>query len=233
MRSVSILSVGGNWSAPSYDYQDAMNLTCAACREAVSAQLDAEDPGVPPAAVEGHLARCADCRRFREAAPALRRDVQATPALNDPNLTSAILARIGLEVQSGRASGRYHRELRVALAVVAALQLLLALPALLLGSDGGAPVHAARELGSFSAALAVGFMVCAWQPRRAAGLLPVAAALAAFLALTALLDLAGGRAIVLAEASHLLELGGVGLLVLLGRASSGAGPRQRKPAVSR
>ena len=211
-----------------------MNLTCAACREAVSAGLDGEDAGAPQADVGAHLAACAECRGFSEAAAALDRGVRATPAATAPNLTAAILARIGAEVQAGpSAGGRYRSELRVALAVVAALQLLLALPALVFGSDGGAPIHAARELGSFSAALAVGFMVCAWQPRRIAGVLPVAGALAAFLAITALLDLAGGRAIVLAEASHLLELGGVGLLLLLGRSSAGSPPRPGKPVVSR
>jgi predicted anti-sigma-YlaC factor YlaD len=217
-----------------------MDLTCAACREAVSAGLDGEELAAPPAAVDAHLASCPGCRRFSDAAAALRDDTRAMPALSAPNLTSAILARIGAEVQGGRsAPAGYHRELRIALAVVAALQLLLALPALVLGNDGTAPIHAARELGSFSAALAVGFMVCAWQPRRVAGLLPVAGALAAFLAVTAALDLASGRAIALAEASHLLELGGVGLLILLGRSSAGSGPRAGtgprpgRPVVSR
>jgi predicted anti-sigma-YlaC factor YlaD len=104
---------------------------------------------------------------------------------------------------------------------------------LVLGNDGSAPVHAAREIGSFSAALAVGFLVCAWQPRRAAGLLPAAGALAAFLSATAVLDLLGGRAIALAEASHLLELGGVGLLMLIGRTSSGTRSGQGTPVPSR
>jgi predicted anti-sigma-YlaC factor YlaD len=211
-----------------------MNLTCAACREAVSAGLDGEDAGVPAVEVDAHLAACAECRRFSGAATALDRGVRAMPAVTAPNLTAAILARIGAEVQAGPSGGgRYRRELRTALVIVAALQLLLALPALILGSDGGAPIHAARELGSFSAALAVGFMVCAWQPRRIAGVLPVAGALAAFLAITALLDLASGRAIVLAEASHLLEVAGVALLALLGRSSAGSRPRPGKPVVSR
>jgi predicted anti-sigma-YlaC factor YlaD len=236
MGAVMISSVGGNSPPPSYDYQDAMNLTCDACREAVSAGLDAEDAGASPAAVAAHLAGCAGCRQFREAAATLHHGVRALPVATAPELTGVILARIGAEVQAGRSGlGRYRRELRVALAVVATLQLLLALPALLLGSDGAAPIHAARELGSFSAALAVGFMVCAWQPRRIAGLLPVAGALAAFLAITAVLDLLSGRAIALAEASHLLELGGVGLLLLLGRSSSGTTdtPRPGRPVVSR
>ena len=47
-----------------------------------------------------------------------------------------------------------------------------------LGDDPGATVHVARELGSFDVALAVGLLVAAWQPARAWGLLPVAAALA-------------------------------------------------------
>jgi predicted anti-sigma-YlaC factor YlaD len=211
-----------------------MNLTCTACRESVSASSDGEAPPAPRAAVEAHLATCAGCRGYRDAVTALGRAPladQAAPA--PPDLTGPILARIGAEVEASRTAGARHRELRVALAVVAALQLMLALPALVLGNDGSAPVHAAREIGSFSAALAVGFLVCAWQPRRAAGLLPAAGALAAFLSATAVLDLLGGRAIALAEASHLLELGGVGLLMLIGRTSSGTRSGQGTPVPSR
>jgi predicted anti-sigma-YlaC factor YlaD len=225
------------WNSPAKpdDYQDAMNLSCTTCRESVSATLDGEDPGAPRAAVEAHLAGCAGCRAYRDAVTALppRGALAAQGQQDAPDLTGPILARIGTEVEAGRAGGSHRRELRVALAVVAALQLLLALPALVLGSDGSAPVHAAREIGSFSAALAVGFLVCAWQPRRAAGLLPAAGALAAFLAITALLDLAGGRAVALAEASHLLEMGGVGLLLLLGRTSTGGRSGHSTPVASR
>jgi predicted anti-sigma-YlaC factor YlaD len=149
-----------------------------------------------------------------------------------PDLTAPILARITAEIKPARSDRR--RDLRVALVVVALLQLALAVPALLLGSDGGAPVHVARELGSFDAALAVGFLVAAWQPARAFGLLPVAAALVAFLAGTAVLDVAAGHAPAMAESHHLLDLVGLALVWLLTRAGVPGGPAgARRLAVGR
>jgi predicted anti-sigma-YlaC factor YlaD len=70
----------------------------------------------------------------------------------------------------------------------------------------------ARELGSWDVALAVGLLVAAWQPRRAAGLLPFAFALAGATALTAIVDIASGRAPAAGEALHLLDLVSVGAL---------------------
>jgi predicted anti-sigma-YlaC factor YlaD len=83
---------------------------------------------------------------------------------------------------------------RWALFVVALTQLVMAGPALLLGEDAGATVHVARELGSFDVALAIGLLVAAWQPLRAWGLFPVAAALGLVMVGTALLDVVDGTA---------------------------------------
>jgi predicted anti-sigma-YlaC factor YlaD len=98
------------------------------------------------------------------------------------------------------------------LVAVALTQLVLALPALVLGDDAGASVHVARELGSFDAAIAVGLLWAAWQPRRAAGLLPLAAALAGAMLLTGVLDVAGDDAPALGESRHLVEFAGLALL---------------------
>jgi predicted anti-sigma-YlaC factor YlaD len=207
-------------------------MNCATCREAVSARLDGEEPGVPAAAVDGHLRSCAGCRAHAEAADVLHRSLRVRAAEWGPDLTAPILARITAEGKPARSDRR--RDLRVGLVVVALLQLVLAVPALLLGSDGGAPVHVARELGSFDAALAVGFLVAAWQPARAFGLLPVAAALVAFLAGTAVLDVAAGHAPAMAESHHLLHLVGLALVWLLTRAGVPDGPAgARRLAVGR
>jgi predicted anti-sigma-YlaC factor YlaD len=214
----------GHRHAPAGDRPVQSQLTCTACREAVSARLDGEEPGVPTAAVQAHLTSCAGCRGYEQAACQLLA-VREQSAGYAPDLTGAILASIGATTQAAstqgdsRPGGARSLELRIALAVVAVLQLLLGLPALVWGSDAGAPIHAARELGSFSAALAVGLLVCAWQPRRIAGMLPVAGALGALLAVTAILDLTSGRTLAIGEISHLLEMGGVVLLILLGRAN--------------
>ena len=117
---------------------------------------------------------------------------------------------------------------RVALVAVAAAQLALAIPGLVYGTDEGAPIHVAHEAGSWSLALAVGFLFAAWRPLRAVGMLPFVGALAAGLLFTAGLDLAHGKALALDESSHLLELIGTGLLWLLVHPRApGAGTRPR------
>jgi predicted anti-sigma-YlaC factor YlaD len=141
-----------------------------------------------------------------------------------PDLTAPILARIDAGGKPDPRTGRGPLgDVRVGLAVVAVLQLLLAVPPLL-GAEAGASVHVARELGSFDAALAVGFLVCAWQPARAAGLLPVAAALAVFMTGATLLDVIAGRAPAATEAHHLLDLVGLALVWLAARFAPRPGP---------
>ncbi len=105
---------------------------------------------------------------------------------------------------------------RFGLALVAVVHLLLSLPDLLLGS-GHEGVHAARELGATDVALAVGVLAAAWRPWRAAGMLPVVAALSAGLAATSLLDLLAGETTALRELPHLLAVVETLLLVRLRR----------------
>jgi predicted anti-sigma-YlaC factor YlaD len=125
-----------------------------------------------------------------------------------------VLSAIGAEPTPPAAD---ERGLRVGLAVVALVQIGVALPALLLGDDAGLPVHTARHLGSFAVALGVGFLVAAWRPSRIAGLLPVAAALVACLVVTSAFDVAVGRAAPTGELSHATELVGLAALWLLWR----------------
>src|SRR5262249_3972638 len=93
----SRIHIPGNSPVAPYDYQDAMNPTCTACRESVSAAFDGEDPGAPRAAVDAHLAGCAGCRGYRDGLAALA-PMLAAPRPSPPDLTGAILARIGAEV---------------------------------------------------------------------------------------------------------------------------------------
>lgn len=101
---------------------------------------------------------------------------------------------------------------RLLLAVTALVQLALSLPALVLGEQASAGLHVAREIGATEVALAVGVLAAAWRPWRAAGMLPVVAALAVGLAGTTLIDVAGGEAFALHEVPHLLALVEAGLL---------------------
>jgi predicted anti-sigma-YlaC factor YlaD len=188
-------------------------MNCEACREAISALLDNEDPGIDPTLVQAHLATCAACRAETTQASRLQRWLRLRPAESVPDLTPAILARIG-PTEPGLRRGA-QREVRIALAVLAGLVAVLPLPAPLLAEEAGAPLHLARELGAFQVALAVGLLLVAWQPRRRVQLLPVLAVLSVCPAVIAALDVAGGRTPASAEGHHLVQLAGLGLVWLL------------------
>jgi hypothetical protein len=97
---------------------------------------------------------------------------------------------------------------RAGLVAVAIGQLAFTVPCLLFGHDHSAPAHIAHEMGSFDAALAAGFLVAAWRPRRALGMRALVGVAAALLMVTALIDLAAGRTSVADEAPHLLAVAG-------------------------
>ena len=149
-----------------------------------------------------HVAGCAACRdwpgRALDAARPLR--VQAAPAL--PDMVDAVQERL----RTARLPQPRRGVLRGALTGAAVLQLLLSVPALVLGHQGHADVHTAREVGVVDLALAVGVLAAAHRPWRAAGMLPVVAVLAAGLAVTSLLDLVAGETTVRAELPHLIAL---------------------------
>jgi predicted anti-sigma-YlaC factor YlaD len=110
---------------------------------------------------------------------------------------------------------------------VALTQLVLAVPALFLGADHGADLHVAHEIGSWDAALAFAMLTVAFQPRRAAGLLPFVGALTVVLLATAGIDVAGGHTPALGESAHLLTLAGVVLLWIVAHARTDQRPLVR------
>jgi predicted anti-sigma-YlaC factor YlaD len=186
-------------------------MDCESYRLAISARLDGEDPELAAATLDRHLTGCPACRHWEAEATALTRAARLAAADPIPDLTPAILAAIGEERASRRVSRWDPAFLRMALGSLAFIQLFFSAPALL-GFDPQGPVHALREVGSFDLALAVGFLFAAWRPERALGLLPVAAALVACLALTSVIDLAEGRAAALSESVHLLDVVGLWLV---------------------
>ena len=160
-------------------------MECAQIREALSARLDGEPADLPDDQVDGHLLGCRACTSWAEELATLHRMVRVREAEPVPDLSAAIVAAF-VPARGGAGPDARHlgplgepiSRARWALFVVALTQLVLAGPALF-GDDSGATVHVAREVGSFGVALAVGLLVAAWQPARAWGLLPLAAALVA------------------------------------------------------
>ncbi|MDQ1673192.1 MAG: copper transport protein [Frankiaceae bacterium] len=208
-------------------------MRCDEAREALSARLDGEP--TDDAAVNRHLSSCAECPDWLSAAHAVTRRTRLSVAPQVPDLTDRIVAAVQSDRQQ-QVSGR-KTVAQVALLVVAALQLLLALPSLLGGHDHEAPLHVAHEMGSFNVALAVAYLIAGLQPFRAGGLLPFAGVAAGLLTVTASIDLVRHETSATEELPHLLAIVGFLLLWrLLDRShhKSSAGLRQQvRPAAGR
>jgi predicted anti-sigma-YlaC factor YlaD len=188
-------------------------ISCVAVREAVSALVDGEATGLPEVLVVDHLGACPACDRFAEDVRALHRRARVTVVPPVPDVTAAVLATIGAQdVAAARRTEQRVLLLRVVLAFLGAFQIMAALPALLLGDDAGLPSHAARHVGSFTLALGVGLLYAAWRPQRAAGVVPVAAALTGALLLASVIDVVDGHVRAVDELGHLPDM--VGLVVV-------------------
>jgi copper transport protein len=209
-------------------------LTCEKAREATSAQLDGADPAVPLSDLRGHLDACGACREWRSAAAAATRRARLTATDGVPDRAEDIAAAVLAADDPVPSPGR--RRARIGLAVIAAAQLAVTIPVLVLGHDHSTPMHVAHELGSFDLALAVGFLVAVFRPARAAGMAPLVGVAAVALVATAGIDLAAGRTQVSEEAPHLLAVAGCVLLWLIARGESGHGSaparHKRNPATA-
>jgi predicted anti-sigma-YlaC factor YlaD len=198
-------------------------MECDRVREAISARIDGEDPGVPDGAIEAHLATCAACRGWQQRAHAMTRRARLGGRFLEQDLTARVLAAIPPEParrqparrQSARRLGAawgVGMARRAGLAAVAVAQLAITIPLLILGHDHDTGLHAAHELGSFDLALAIAFAVGAVRPALSAGLAWPCAIAAAGLAGTAIADLAAGQTFGADEAQHLVAVAGAVLL---------------------
>jgi predicted anti-sigma-YlaC factor YlaD len=185
-------------------------VECTRWREAVSARLDGEDPGIDPALVDAHLARCPGCRAFASAADDARRTQRVGVAPDVPDLSRRVRKAVALADRASRWS-----VVRALLVVVAVQIIGFSLPALIFGDEQETATHAARHLGAFTAAYGVGLLVVAIRPARARTMLPVAVVLAGALLITAVVDMANGHVPLVGEVQHLPELLSVVLVWLL------------------
>ena len=202
---------------------DCTPMECSRIQEALSARLDDEAADIEPAVVTTHLAGCAECRSFAAGVTALHRRTRVRAADPVPDLSEAILRNAprlpaaGAPPESARPPVREWA--RYALLTLALTQAVIALPALVLGDQSGATVHLARDLGSWDFALAIAWLVVAWAPQRASGLLPFAAGLAVAMSGSAFVNIATGRVHALTESTHVMDLVGLGLLWALARST--------------
>jgi predicted anti-sigma-YlaC factor YlaD len=184
-------------------------MECDRAREAISAGIDGEDPGVPADALEAHLAGCEACRAWQQRAHVMTRRARLGGPFLDHDLSDGVLAAI----PPALGQRRLRLALRVALLAAALGQLAVTVPLLILGHDHDAGTHAAHELGSFDLALAIAFAVGAIRPALSAGLAWTCGIAAAGLAGTAIADLIGGQTLGADEAQHLIAVAGAVLLI--------------------
>ena len=199
-------------------------MDCTSARSAVSARLDGELPEAEDAALDEHLSRCPACRAWEDdAATVTRRARLRTAPSPGPDLVDRVLAT------RSRPRHAWPAE-RWLLLLVGATMLLAALPSVL----GAGDVHLIREAGVTDVALAIGVLSAAWQPWRAAGVLPVVLVLAAGLSVTSAADVLTGVVSPLDEAAHTLAPTAALLLWRLRRrtpAEPSAPPGRRLAAV--
>jgi predicted anti-sigma-YlaC factor YlaD len=181
-------------------------MDCSDAREAISALLDDEPLGVDPSELTSHVADCGDCDAWRESAHRVTRRVRLSAAESAPTPGPSLFAAVHAEMQATPRTRSALTAARLGLVAIAIAQIVLTLPALIFGSDHEAPMHVAHEMGSFGMALAVGFLIVAWQPQRARGMHLLVGAAAALLLTTAVIDLLAGRTSLSDEAPHLLVL---------------------------
>jgi hypothetical protein len=89
-----------------------------------------------------------------------------------------------------------QRLLQAGVAAIAATELMVVLPVML---GISADEHASHEVGAFAAAVAVAFLLAAFQPRLARAYTPIAVVLALCLTATSSLDIGEHRVTVLHE----------------------------------
>lgn len=199
-------------------------MTCAECREALSARLDGEDAADERRAVDQHLVSCAQCRGFGDSAARITRLARTGVAVPGPDLVDAVLAA----APPPRAI-TLARVARVLLAVVAVGQMGLSLAGLLAvnvvssAEHAGAPLggatmaHMSHEAAAWNLAIGAGFLWVSLQSSRSAGLVPVLSAFVGLLTLLSAVDLVLGRVEPARLFTHGLVVAGLALVLLLDR----------------
>ncbi len=198
---------------PSSAYGAARSLvSCTKYRESISAQFDGEPTIVGDREVEHHLDICADCAAWAQTARALVAPMRMMPAPTG-NLTESILRA----VSAARGQTPFAALVaRCGLLAIAIIQAALALPMLLTGADTmNAPAHIAHESGAWNLALAAAFLTVVVRPRFAGAFLPMLGVLVGVLTVVCASDLAAGHVTVARVLTHVMMLGGLGLLATL------------------
>ncbi|MGF1665341.1 MAG: zf-HC2 domain-containing protein [Acidimicrobiia bacterium] len=197
---------------------DTNRMTCEHARELISAEVDGQLAESERAELLGHLASCGACADWQSRLADRTRLAVVTPV-------GAVAATRPAPLPDPRLAQR-NRIIRVALAWAGVLLIGWHVPAVFTAGAENA-VHLSRHQAAFAVALGAGFVFVAARPERAFGVIPFVASFTVALTVTAVVDLLNGSSNLLTESRHLLEIGGLVLVWILG---VGSGPRRRRRA---
>lgn len=187
---------------------------CTTIQELLSARADGELHEPLSSAVHDHLRVCLRCQHFEASLSSLQARVRGAAGEQVvPDHAAAVLME--LHEQQRRSSLRRTNELRLLATLAGCVHVIVAMTQLV--AAAGPAAHTGRELAVLELALGVGFLVAAYQPQRAAGVLPIAAVVAVAILGVAVIDVAAGTVSWAAELAHLTELVGVVALWALAR----------------
>lgn len=187
-----------------------MDMHCEEARILISARMDDQLGPGEDAGLAAHLRQCSVCARWEERARGLRR----------AGLRAVESHRVHAIGGLPRGFHR-HKAVRLMLAWVGVLLVAWNVPEMV-SAGTQVSVHLARHQGAFGVGLGLVFLIVAWRPDRAYGVVPFAAIFTVSLSVTALIDVVNGVSTLVRESRHMVELAGLGFLWMLG-ASAGPG----------
>ena len=210
-------------------------MDCERWREMLSAQLDGEDGPQDRAGTDQHLAGCAGCRRWLDAAARVNRLTRTGTTASVPDLSDAILGALPAGASGIRPAGiRPVAALFLVLGLIGAVQLILGLAQVGGGAaqahahPGGVaadPGHLWHESAAWNVSVGAGFLVIALRRVRPTGLVPMLTAFVGTLLLLSVNDLTAGRVDGSRLVSHGFVIAGYLIVLALSRVAPQDGVR--------
>jgi predicted anti-sigma-YlaC factor YlaD len=210
---------------------------CEEFREALSARLDGEDDPAERAPTDAHLAGCAACRQWFDAAAKVTRMARTSLVTHEVAVGDEVLA-----AAPGARRARLGRLVRVALGALGVAQFLLGAAQVggfaagrHLHTFGVGPDHLWHESAAWNVAIGAGFAWIAFSRGPGSGLIPTLTAFVAALSLLTASDVIAGRVHLDRALSHGLILVGYLLVLVLtrlqpARGGPAGGRRTPRPA---
>jgi len=195
-----------------------LDMSCDPYREAASARLDGEDPGMPRVVLDDHLAQCQECSTWLAAATRAGRLLRVS-GVTPPDLSEPVLRDAGLPAARLL---RRRRLVQLGLVLLAVLQWTLAVPGAWGDNIGMAAMqmgaHQAHESAAWNVAVGAALLAVALRPARAAGTVPILLAFVAVLSVLSVPDLLAGAVTGVRLSSHAGVVLGLVLVAVLARA---------------